>query len=55
MAATLAQGLSPVREELGNGAVILVQETSMTPAITISATFRAGSVFDPSDVRALRI
>ena len=49
MAATLAQGLSPVREELANGAVILVQETSMTPAVTISATFRAGSVFDPPE------
>jgi zinc protease len=46
MAATLAQGLSPVREELANGAVILVQETSMTPAVTISATFHAGSIFD---------
>ena len=46
MAATLARGLSPVREELANGAVILVQETSMTPAVTISATFHAGSVFD---------
>ena len=49
MAATLAQGLSPVREELANGAVILVQETSMTPAVTISATFHAGSVFDPPE------
>jgi zinc protease len=49
MAATLAQGLSPVREELANGAVILLQETSMTPAVTISASFRAGSMFDPRD------
>ena len=49
MAATLAQGLSPVREELANGAVILLQETSMTPAVTISASFRAGSVFDPPE------
>ena len=49
MAATLAQGLSPVREELANGAVILLQETAMTPAVTISATFRAGSMFDPAD------
>jgi zinc protease len=49
MAATLAQGLSPVREELANGAVILLQETAMTPAVTISATFRAGSMFDPPD------
>jgi zinc protease len=53
MAATLAQGLSPVRQELANGAVILVQETAMTPAVTISATFRAGSVFDPRDLPGL--
>ena len=49
MAATLAQGLSPVREQLDNGAVILLQETSMTPAVTISASFRAGSMFEPPD------
>jgi zinc protease len=53
MAATLAQGLSPVRQELANGAVILAQETAMTPAVTISATFRAGSVFDPPDLPGL--
>jgi zinc protease len=53
MAATLAQGLSPVRQELADGAVILVQETAMTPAVTISATFRAGSVFDPPDLPGL--
>jgi zinc protease len=47
MAASLAQGLSPVRVELANGGVILVQETVMTPAVTISASFRAGSMFDP--------
>jgi zinc protease len=53
MAATLAQGLSPVRQELANGAVILVQETAMTPAVTISATFRGGSIFDPPDLPGL--
>jgi zinc protease len=53
MAATLAQGLSPVRVELTNGAVVLVQETAMTPAVTISATFRAGSMFDPLDLPGL--
>ena len=47
MTATLAEGLSPVRAELDNGAVVIVQETSMTPAVTISASFRAGSMFDP--------
>ena len=53
MAPTLAKGLSPVRQELANGAVVLVQETAMTPAVTISATFRAGSVFDPPDLPGL--
>ena len=53
MAPTLAKGLSPVRQELANGAVVLVQETAMTPAVTISATFRAGSVFDPADLPGL--
>ena len=47
MSASLAQGLSPVRAELTNGAVVLFQETVMTPAVTISASFRAGSMFDP--------
>jgi zinc protease len=47
MAATLGRGLSPVRAELDNGAIVLAQETSMTAAVTISAAFRAGSMFDP--------
>jgi zinc protease len=53
MAASLAQGLSPVRVELSNGGVVLVQETVMTPAVTISASFRAGSMFDPVDLPGL--
>jgi zinc protease len=53
MAASLAQGLSPVRAELGNGAVVLLQETVMTPAVTISASFRAGSQFDSPDLPGL--
>ena len=53
MAASLAQGLSPVRAELANGGVVLVQETVMTPAVTISASFRAGSMFDPADLPGL--
>jgi zinc protease len=50
MTASLAQGLSPVRAQLGNGAVVLLQETVMTPAVTISASFKAGSMFDPVDL-----
>ena len=53
MAGTLAQGLSPVRAKLANGAVVLLQETSMTPAVTINASFRAGSMFDPIDLPGL--
>ena len=50
MPGTLARGLSPLRAQLMNGAIVLVQETFMTPAVTISAAFRAGSMFDPLDV-----
>jgi zinc protease len=53
MTPTLAQGLSPVRAELGNGAVVIVQETPTTPAVTLSASFRAGSLFDPPDLEGL--
>ncbi len=53
MTATLAEGLSPVRAELDNRAVVIVQETSMTPAVTISASFRAGSMFDPPGLEGL--
>ncbi len=53
MTASLAQGLSPIRAELANGAVVLFQETVMTPAVTISASFRAGSMFDPVDLPGL--
>jgi zinc protease len=53
MTASLAQGLSPVRATLPNGAVVLLQETVMTPAVTISASFRAGSTFDPIDLPGL--
>jgi zinc protease len=53
MTATLAQGLSPVRAELANGAVVVAQENAMTPAVTISAAFRAGSMFDPEGLEGL--
>ena len=53
MTSTLAKGLSPDRVELDNGAVVIVQETSVTPAVTISAAFRAGSMFDPLELPGL--
>ena len=48
--ATLAQGLRPVRTELANGVVILGQESGTVPAVTINATFFAGSAQDPVDL-----
>ncbi len=53
MTVTLARGLSPLRVQLDNGASVSVQETSMTPAVTISAAFRAGSICDPPDLGGL--
>ncbi|HTI37271.1 MAG TPA: pitrilysin family protein [Vicinamibacterales bacterium] len=40
-------GLAPVRHILANGVVSIVQETSFSPAVTISAAVRAGSVTEP--------
>ena len=48
-----ASGLAPVRAALSNGAVIIVQQTSTTPAVTISAAFRAGSMYDPLELPGL--
>jgi zinc protease len=49
MASTLASGLAPVRHTLESGATVIIQETSATPAVSINATFLAGSVDDPDD------
>ena len=49
MSPTLARGLSPVRTVLDNGASVIVQETSSTPAVTINACFLAGAFYDPDD------
>ncbi len=46
---TVAGGLSPVRQTLPNGAVVLAQETKFSPAVTINLAFRAGSLYDPLD------
>ncbi|MGE5361169.1 MAG: M16 family metallopeptidase [Bacteroidales bacterium] len=49
MTTTVNQGLAPSREVLSNGAIVIAKETHTTPAVTISATFPAGSIFDPPD------
>ena len=42
-------GLSPSREVLANGVTVLAKETRTTPAVTVLAFLRAGSVYDPPD------
>ena len=53
MTPTLTSGLAPVRSVLSNGAVVIAQETVMTPAVTMSAVFRAGSIYEPANLRGL--
>jgi zinc protease len=50
---TAVRGLSPVRTVLDSGAVVIVQETPTTPAVTINATVQAGSVHEPFDRQGL--
>jgi zinc protease len=42
-------GLAPVRVTLSNGATVLVKTSPTTPAVTIAAMLRAGSICDPED------
>jgi zinc protease len=53
MSVTVSGGLSPVRQELGNGAVVVVQETAFSPAVTITLAFRAGSLYEPDQLPGL--
>lgn len=41
------RGLAPVRRLLANGATIIAKESRATPAVTIHASLRAGTVYDP--------
>jgi zinc protease len=53
MATAVIRGLSPVKTVLANGAVVIVQKTSMTPAVTINASVQAGGVYEPADLGGL--
>ncbi len=53
MATAITAGLTPTRTVLDNGAVVLVQETSTIPAVTLMATFNAGSIYDPAGMTGL--
>lgn len=49
MTTAAARGLAPVRRVLDNGAVVIVREAHTTPAVAISATVQAGSIYEPED------
>jgi zinc protease len=53
MSTSVAAGLSPVRVALDNGAIVIVQEASAVPAVSINATFLAGSVYEPDALTGL--
>ena len=53
MTVGLARGLRPVRETLDNGAVLIAQESSATPAVAVNATFLAGSLYEPDHLTGL--
>ncbi|MFL6281129.1 MAG: M16 family metallopeptidase [Vicinamibacterales bacterium] len=53
MASTLTAGLSPVRQTLANGATVIVQEAFATAAVSVNATFLAGSFDDPQELPGL--
>jgi zinc protease len=44
---TVTRGLAPVRQVLPNGVTVLSKPTSVTPAVTLNASIRAGAVLDP--------
>ena len=53
MSTTVAAGLSPVRAALDNGAVVIVQRACATPAVSINATFLAGTIHEPDALTGL--
>ena len=46
-------GLAPTREVLANGVTVLAKRTSTTPAVTLIANLRAGSVHDTAELPGL--
>jgi zinc protease len=47
---TASHGLAPSRDVLPNGLTVLSKRTSVTPAVTLTASIRAGAAFDPPDL-----
>ena len=48
-----SRGLAPVRQILPNGAVVIAKASHVTPAVTLHASIRAGTIFDPADLEGL--
>jgi len=49
MTSATERGLAPVRQVLDNGTVVIAKHSPTTPAVTIHASFAAGTVFDPPE------
>ncbi|MSO29487.1 MAG: insulinase family protein [Acidobacteria bacterium] len=47
MTTATERGLAPLRQVLGNGMVVIAKHSPTTPAVTLHASFAAGSIFDP--------
>lgn len=50
---SVARGLSPRRQEFGNGVVAIAKAAHATPAVTVSVAVRAGSACDPGPLPGL--
>jgi zinc protease len=48
MTTAVQRGLAPARAVLPNGTVVIAKHSPATPAVTIHASIRAGSEFDPT-------
>jgi zinc protease len=53
MSTTLQRGLAPVRQTLDNETVVIAKHSPATPAVTVHASFAAGSIYDPPGRRGL--
>ena len=51
--ATTRAGLTPSRAVLDNGVVVIAKRSPVTPAVTIHASFHAGTIYDPADAAGL--
>ena len=53
MSTVITSGLTPARHVLTNGATVIVQRTSFSPAVTFSVGFRAGGLHEPDGLTGL--